>query len=134
VGVTSTPPVWISYSPTIAADDQGRLAVWYYEGNADPGDGGVDQFFNIRFQGNVAPQSPGSLWQTATLRPQFSPPNAQDFRYLGEYEAMPIRNALGLPSCGAAGTFYPVWSHDEKPNPDGSVLEQVETTRVDITP
>jgi hypothetical protein len=95
--------------PSIAVDDQGRLAVWFYEGDS------TDSMFHIHFRGNVSPRSPTSAWVDTDLSSNFTPGvggpgSAGAFRALGDYQGLAVRNALHQPTCGNTGTFFPGWT------------------------
>jgi hypothetical protein len=95
--------------PVLAADDQGRLATWFYEADS------TDTLFHVHFRGNVSPRSPTSTWTDVDVSPNFMPgvcgPNCGNaFRALGDYEAMLVQGALRQPTCGDAGTFFPTWT------------------------
>jgi len=124
--------------PTIAADDQGRVAFWFYE--SDP----TDTTLHIRFFANVAPRDQSSDWQTTTFGGTFQPWNPAVFplnlRTLGDYATMAVRGnasfgggGTGAPACGNAGSFYPVWIRADADGGAGPV-SRAQTTRVDFTP
>jgi len=128
--------------PTIAADDQNRLAISYYESDDQ------NQVFHVKVWTNATPRTPTSSWQSATI-PLPSPPvtlfgdAGTDFdpfnvpicddaggcgsRSMGDYESMTVRFGSGAPVCGAQGSFFPVWT---VVNPPSNSFEQT----VQITP
>ncbi len=51
------------------------------------------------------------------------------YRVLGDYEAMTVRGGTGAPACGAAGTFFPVWTFLDNPS-DNAGNPTLQTTEV----
>jgi hypothetical protein len=96
--------------PVLAADDQGRLATWFYEADS------TDTMFHVHFRGNVSPRSPTSTWTDVDVSPNFMPGKCtvqqcgSAFRTLGDYQAMLVQGGLRQPTCGNAGTFFPAWT------------------------
>lgn len=106
--------------PTIAADDQDRVVLYYYESDD------TNQFFHLRVWSNSTPRSATSSWQSTIVVEQ-SPvtlaDDAGDFdpfpiacadggcgtRALGDYEGMAVRFGFAAPVCGQAGTFFPTF-------------------------
>jgi hypothetical protein len=130
--------------PMIAADDQDRLAVAYYESDD------TNEFLHVKVWSNATPRTSTSTWQSLIV-PLPGPPVALagdagvDFdpfsctgdaggcgsRSTGDYESMTVRLGLGAPACGVQGSFFPVWTAVNPPTSDaGPSFEQT----VEITP
>ena len=119
-GEESCTIVW----PTIAADDQDRLAISYYESDD------TNTLLHVRVWTNAMPRSPTSSWQSLVVplpNPPVVPPDDSgvDFdplpaicadavgcgtRSTGDYEGHTVRFGFGAPMCGVQGTFYPFWT------------------------